>query len=113
MEVIGKIKVINNAETFGTFTKRSWVVTTSDQYPQEIALECHQDKTSLLDNFKVGDDVTASINLRGKEWINPEGVAKYFNTIVSWRIEKLEVTTPQPLAPVDDLKDSEPDDLPF
>ena len=75
MEVTGKIKVIRDVQTFGTFTKREWVVTTDEKYPQDIQLECHQDKTSLLDSFKVGDDVKASINLRGKEWINPEGVA--------------------------------------
>ena len=113
MEVTGKIKLIRDVQTFGTFTKREWVVTTADQYPQDIQLECHQDKTSLLDNFKVGDDVKASINLRGKEWINPEGVAVYFNTIVSWRIEKAEAITP-PLndAPVVNTNEPE-DDLPF
>ena len=31
--------------------------------------------------------VKVSINLRGREWINPEGVAKYFNSIQGWRIE--------------------------
>jgi len=113
MEVQGKIKVISDAETFGTFTKRSWVITTEDQYPQMIQLECHQDKTGLLDKFKVGDDVKASINLRGKEWINPEGVAKYFNTIVSWRIEKAEAITP-PLNDAPVSNDPTPDeDLPF
>jgi len=37
----------------------------------------------------VGYDVKISINLRGKEWINQEGVAKYFNAIQGWRIESL------------------------
>ena len=115
MEVQGKLKVINDSETFGTFTKKGFVVTTSDQYPQDILIELHQDKCNLLDTYKVGDDIKASLNLRGKEWINPEGVAKYFNTIVAWRIERVEGSvTPPPLAEIGNaLNDNEPDDLPF
>lgn len=98
-ELTGTIKVISENETFGTFTKRGWVITTDEQYPQMIQLECHQDKTSLLDGFKVGDKVKASINIRGKEWINPEGKAVYFNTLVSWRIEKAEDIDTTPITP--------------
>ena len=31
-------------------------------------------------NFKIDDEVVISINLRGREWINPSGEAKYFNS---------------------------------
>ena len=111
-ELIGKIKVIGEIETYGTFTKKGWVITTDEQYPQDVQLECHQDKTSLLDTYKVGDNVKASINIRGKEWINPEGVAKYFNTLVAWRIEKvLEVIEGTPV--VDQPSGNEESDLPF
>lgn len=112
MEVTGKIKVKGEAQTFGTFQKREFVVTTQDQYPQTIALELHQDKCDLLDSYNVGDDIKVSINLRGKEWINPEGVARYFNTIVGWRIEKVEsepLPEGQPIAQTQEVQD----DLPF
>lgn len=115
MEVTGKIKLINETQTFGTFQKREFVLTTDDQYPQMIQLELHQDKVDLIDSYKVGDDIKVSINIRGKEWINPEGVAKYFNSIVGWRIEKVEA---QDLPPVEQFQpavsnNAEPDDLPF
>ena len=115
MEVIGKIKVKGEVQTFGTFNKREYVVTTDDQYPQDIGLELHQDKCNLIDSYNVGDTIKTSINLRGKEWINPEGVAKYFNTIVGWRIEKVEDAPNVPLPPAADLSEpsNEPDDLPF
>lgn len=115
MEVQGKIKLINATGTFGAsgFRKRECRVTTNDQYPQILPIEFVQDKCDLLDNYNVGDDVTISINLRGNEWTNPQGEVKCFPSIQGWRIEKLEVTEPQPLAPVEDLKDEEPDDLPF
>ncbi|SDS42287.1 protein of unknown function [Polaribacter sp. KT25b] len=122
MEVIGKVKIIGDVQTFGTggFRKRDLVVTTDDQYPQMISIEFHQDKTDLLNNYKVGQDVKVSINLRGREWINPEGQARYFNSIVGWRIENLsQGTSSQSVPPVDkfesasSVSDEEPDDLPF
>ena len=89
MEVSGKIKSIGETQTFGTngFRKREMVVTTDEQYPQFIQLEFVQDKVELLDKFQVDQTVKVSVNLRGREWINPEGEAKYFNTIQGWRIE--------------------------
>ena len=90
MEVSGKIKKIDETKTFGSngFRKREVVVTTDEQYPQMIMVEFIQDKCDLLNSFNVGDDVKISINIRGREWINPEGEAKYFNSIQGWRIEK-------------------------
>ncbi|MCF6349533.1 MAG: DUF3127 domain-containing protein [Flavobacteriaceae bacterium] len=125
MEVAGKIKVLGKVETFGNngFRKRECVVTTEEQYPQMIMVEFIQDKCDLLDNFKVGDDVKININLRGREWINPEGVAKYFNAIQGWRIEKTQGGTGEPApAPVEKIENfetaegttsEETDDLPF
>ncbi|MBS9774031.1 MAG: DUF3127 domain-containing protein [Tenacibaculum sp.] len=123
MEVIGKIKLINETQTFGNngFRKRELVVTTDEQYPQMLLIEFIQDKCDLLNNFQVGQDVKVSINLRGREWINPEGQAKYFNSIQGWRIENLSQATPTQSTPpptqtfetTEDLSANEPDDLPF
>ncbi len=120
MEIIGKIKLINEEQTFGAsgFRKRELVVTTDDQYPQMILIEFVQDKCDLLNSYQIGQDVKVSINIRGREWINPEGVAKYFNAIQGWRIENLaqapaQNMPPADLAPAPDLNASEPDDLPF
>jgi hypothetical protein len=123
MEVIGKVKLIGEVQTFGAngFQKRELVVTTDDQYPQMIMIEFVQDKCDLLNNYKVGQDVKVAINLRGREWINPQGEAKYFNAIQGWRIESLAQgeAPSQNLPPVDQFEpatkvtDEEPDDLPF
>ncbi|MEN8834973.1 MAG: DUF3127 domain-containing protein [Polaribacter sp.] len=123
MEVIGKIKLIGDVQTFGSngFRKRELVVTTDEQYPQMIMVEFVQDKTDLLNNYSVGQDVKVSINLRGREWINPQGEAKYFNSIQGWRIESLSSAASEAnnLPPVDqfepasNVSNDEPDDLPF
>jgi hypothetical protein len=119
MEVVGKIKVINETETFGAkgFRKRELVVTTTEQYPQDIMIEFVQDKTDLLNSYAVGQDAKVSINLRGREWINPEGKAKYFNSIQGWRIEKvdgIDSVEPFETAPAISAQSNEEDlDLPF
>ena len=96
MEVIGKVKVINEAvQVSASFKKRELVVTTDEQYPQHILIEFNQDKCDLLNNYKVGQEVKVDINLRGREWINPQGEAKYFNQIQGWRISKTENVAPQ------------------
>lgn len=111
MEVTGKIKVIGEVETFGTdFTKRNLVVTTNEQYPQDLNLEFVKDKCSLLDKYKIGDEVKVGINLRGREWINPEGVAKYFNSIIGWRIDKEVI---EQGVETETVASNEPSDLPF
>jgi len=124
MEITGKIKKIDETKTFGAsgFRKREMVVTTNEQYPQMLMVEFVQDKCDLLDSYQVGQDVKVSINLRGREWINPEGKAVYFNSIQGWRIEAAQGEAgagAPPMAPLDnlettaDLNESEPDDLPF
>jgi translation initiation factor IF-3 len=88
MEVIGRIKVINaTQEVSASFKKRELVVTTAEQYPQHILIEFAQDKCNLLDNFQEDQEVKVSINLRGREWVNPQGETKYFNQIQGWKIE--------------------------
>lgn len=122
MELEGKIKLIGETKTFGSngFQKRELVLITEEQYPQFLAIEFLQDKTDLLNNFNAGDLVKIGINLRGREWIDPKGEAKYFNSIVGWRIEKLIPQTapagevpPPTFEPGPDFSDEEPDDLPF
>ena len=44
----------------------------------------------MLDRYKVGQDVSIGINLNGREWVNPEGETKYFNSIRGWKIGLLE-----------------------
>jgi len=90
MEVTGKVKVVNpEQQVSASFRKRELVVVTQEQYPQFISINFLQDKCDLLNGLQVGQDVKVSINLQGREWINPQGETKYFNDIQGWRVEKL------------------------
>jgi len=120
MEITGKIKLIGQVETFDSgFTKRQLVVTTAEQYPQDLAMDFIKDKTSLLDSFQPGQDVTVAINLRGNEYNG-----KYFVNLNGWRISAAQTAAPasapvqasaaQTAAPAPVIPAAEQaDDLPF
>ena len=124
MDISGKIKLINETKEYGSngFRKREVVVTTEEQYPQDLLIEFIQDKCDILDSYKVGESVKIDINLRGREWESPQGEIKYFNSIQGWRIEKFSESNENDIPPVpnnetfeqsEGLNNDEPDDLPF
>ena len=124
MELSGKIKWIDETKTYGSngFRKREVVITTEEQYPQHILVEFVQDKCDLLNTYQVGQDIKIGINLRGREWVNPEGQTKYFNSIQGWRIELSEGAAASEMPPMPPPPAFEPaegdaneveDDLPF
>lgn len=84
----GKIKRIFDSETFNTFEKRVvWLDNMSEQYPEVWSLECWNADCKMLDNYKVGDYITAYVDIKGKYWtkIDKEGV---MNSLKLWNIEK-------------------------
>ncbi|MFL2632291.1 MAG: DUF3127 domain-containing protein [Candidatus Marivariicella sp.] len=124
MEIIGKIKWIDETKEYGSngFKKRELVVTTEEQYPQHILIEFIQDKCEILNSFQIGNNVKIGINLKGREWTNPEGQVKYFNSVQGWRIDIIDGEISQELPPIpppisseniDENKTEEEDDLPF
>ena len=125
MELQGTVKKITDIKTFASgFQKREMVLTTEEQYPQPINIEFLQEKGDLLNNLKEGDKVKVGINLRGREWTSPQGEVKYFNSIIGWRVEKLDgaanfnepvdakPTETKPVAEKNVFEEEE-DDLPF
>ncbi len=123
MNISGKIKLISETKEYGSngFRKRELVVTTQEQYPQNILVEFIQDRCELLDSYNVEELVKIDINLRGREWTNKDNELKYFNSIQGWRIEKIEENYDSQIPPVpskeelsaDENSSKEPDDLPF
>jgi hypothetical protein len=83
-EAAGKIKVINETQTFPSgFTKREFVVTTAhDKYPQDLKFEVVKDRCAMLDGLKVGQDVQVNFDIRGNEYNG-----KYFVNLSCWKIQ--------------------------
>jgi hypothetical protein len=117
MQVQGKIKIIGEVQTFGDngFRKAELIldVTQNPEYPQFVNIDFTQDKTDLLNSYKVGQSVDVYINLGGREWINPQGEAKYFNSVTGWRIEDLTPVEPSQPIEAPNLIQGVEDDLPF
>lgn len=128
MEVKGKVKFIGvEQQVSASFKKRELVVTTDEQYPQHILINFTQDKCEYLDPLHINQEVSVSINLRGREWVSPQGETKYFNDIQGWRVSQIQpayhAAGSQQPAPVQQpassqqaqasFGDEDPDDLPF
>jgi hypothetical protein len=124
----GTVKVVNpTVQVSEKFSKREFVVSdTSGMYPQDILFQLTQDKCTLLDGVNVNDSIEVSFNLRGREWTNPQGEVKYFNSLDAWRIDKvnasqgsqtsdssgINLNPTSPLTPPLTVESSD-DDLPF
>jgi len=82
-QIEGSVKLINDTATFGSgFTKREFVITTDDQYPQDIKLECIKDKCALLDSISQGAGVNVSFRIRGNEY-----QGRYFVNLQAFKID--------------------------
>ena len=94
MEIQGRIKQIFPSQVIGQngFEKRDLVIVTEETYPQTIIIQFTQQRCDLLNNLQVGQNVKVYINIKGREWTNPQGETKYFNTIEGWKIEVIQTT---------------------
>ena len=113
MEVSGRIiavlPMVTGTGAKGEWKKQTAVLETSDQYPKKVAFDMFNDKIQPL---KVGEEVTAHINIDAREW-----QGKWFNSVTAWKIERggtvaneppaQEQSAPQPMTQQDT------DDLPF
>ncbi len=92
-EASGTIKLINDIQSFASgFTKREFVVTTGDKYPQDLKFEVVKDKCAMLDAFEPGQAVQVNFDIRGKEYNG-----KYFVNLSAWKIQA--AGEPSPASP--------------
>jgi len=91
IKISGKIKRVFEPETFGIekpFEKRNfWLEDISDKYPNTWQLELWQQDCPMIDSYKVGDFITAYIDIKGKYW-ERNGKEGVMNTLKCWNIEK-------------------------
>jgi len=99
LTVRGSLKYKGETVVFGAnnFEKREFAITTDEQYPQTILFELHQGKVIDIDPFQIGEKMSVSFNMRGREWVNPQGETKYFNTLQAWQLrhDSTQGQTPQ------------------
>ena len=106
MEIKGKIKKISETVQISErFRKREFIVeyASNPDYPQQLQFEMVQDRCELLDPFEVDQDVEVFFDLRGREWTNPQGEVKYFNSLQAWKLVS-EQNTANPPVPNDQTR---------
>ena len=118
LKVTGKIEKFLDVESGISkagkdWQKQSYLLRTTDEYNNLYCLDVFgAEKVEQLTKFnKVGDEVSVLFNVGCNEWNG-----KYFTSLNSWRIDKLDsnTLTPPPLAEVsNDLNEETPGDLPF
>jgi hypothetical protein len=124
MKVTGKIHFVGALRTVSEkFKSKDVVLLTDEKFPQYITIQFTQDKTELLTQNNIGEQVEVSINLRGRKWESPQGEIKYFNTIEGWQINAVQTFSAEKFANKEADKmfrkdiiqeyEDEQDDLPF
>ena len=130
MEIKGIIKKISETvQISDRFRKREFVVEYSNNpdYPQPLQFEMVQDRCELLDSFQEGQEVEVHFDLRGRDWTNPQGQVKYFNSLQAWKLVAEQDEAKPPTEDIQKSGKSEPlqqekpgwlvsdaaDDLPF
>ena len=85
-EMIGKIKVMFEPMSFASgFTKREFVLTMEDDYPQDVKFVCVKEKCGLLDRVAVGDRVKVDFRIRGNEYKE-----RYYVDLQAFKIDKMD-----------------------
>lgn len=125
MEITGKVHEVGTIQTVtDSFRKRDLVIQYAEnpQFVEYIKFEATQDRVSIFDGLKSGDNVSVSFNLRGRPWTNKDGITSYFNSLVAWRVSKVgsangqpaQTKTPELYTPSPNMNDDDgSDDLPF
>lgn len=91
MTTEGVIKVIYDEKRISEkFNTREFVLTIGPdtQYPQHVSFTLVNNNCDFIIGKHVGDHVEVHFNLKGREWTNPQGEVKYYNTLEAWRIYK-------------------------
>ncbi|MEE4209420.1 MAG: DUF3127 domain-containing protein, partial [Parvularcula sp.] len=82
-EITGVIRLIEPEQQFPSgFSKREFVITTNDRFPQDVKLEFTKDKCAQLESFREGQPVKVFFNIRGNEY-----QGRFFVNLQAWKIE--------------------------
>lgn len=95
LQVKGKIEQILNPESGVSRAGKEWkkqefVIETQEQFARKICFTLFNDKDSLLENVKTGDEVDVSFNIESREFNG-----KWYHNINAWKIDKLSAGAPQ------------------
>jgi hypothetical protein len=98
IDIKGKVDKILDVQEFASgFKKQVIVIEVDGKFPQKVAVEFGKEKIDLLSSVAVGNEVSASVNIRGSEYNG-----RYFVSLAGWKIDILSAGT-----------STETDDIPY
>jgi len=98
-EATGVIRAIMKTQDISdSFKKREFALEIADgNFSQTVKFQTVQDKTELLDELEIGQEVTVHFNLKGREFTRKaDGASDYWVNLECWRIEASEKSSAQP-----------------
>ena len=114
------IEIMNIQNVSETFQKREFVVETVENssgrdFTEQIKFQLLQDKSNLIENYRINDNIKVSFNIKGRRW-EKDGKVSYFTNLDAWKIEPVDNAEEDDFIPpfddktpyVDDI-----DDVPF
>lgn len=94
---------------------------TGQEYPNKLKFQLIGDRVSLLDQYKRGERISVSFNIKGREYDKQDGTKGHIQNLNVWKIEKVQnfqqqsvqsnTSTSQQSS--NSVKEDEDDDLPF
>jgi len=93
------------------FKKREFVLEkTENNFAEQIKFQAVQDKTIIVEPFKIGDQIKVTFDIKGKKWKDT-----YFVNLQAWKVEKVGESPQVATTPtVEDIPaPTAEDDLPF
>ena len=97
-ELKGTLKKLFDQQDFPSgFYKRDFVITTMEQYPQDIKFSALKEKSEQLSKFSEGDVLNVKFDLRGREYNG-----QFYVDLNAWRIESGQAASGEPSPAMDD-----------
>lgn len=118
-EYIGKLVAIyDTIQRTDTFKTREFAVEKTDDingktFTSYAKFQAVQDKTALVDNLNIGDEVKVYFNIKGSKW-EKDGKVNYITNLDAWRVEVIAGATTQVARPAPASQEGFPmnEDLP-
>ncbi len=126
-ELVGKlIQKSDTVQRTESFKVREFAVEKSEDangktFVSYVKFQCTQDKTQIIDNVNIGDEIKVYFNIRGNKY-EKDGKTTYFTNLDAWRIEAIlgkksgNDNDNEYIEPLDTFSGTAPDaidDLPF
>lgn len=91
-EITGKLIAVSPTQQVSErFKKREFVLEIAEEingnvYTNYAKMQLVQNKCEIIDNYKMGDSVKVSFNIKGNKW-ERDGNVNYITNLDAWRVE--------------------------